>query len=291
MVRRHELTDEEWALLAPLMPAHPHKGKRWADHRKVINAILFRTRTGIPWRDLPERYGPWETAAGRHRRWSLDGTWDRIAERLRIDAATGEALEVGIDSTTVRAHHHAAGATKKGKRPGTNRTDEALGRSRGGLTTKIHLIADNRRRPLAIATSPGQRGDTRMFEPLMAALRLPRSAGRSRTRPDRLLADKAYSSSAIRAHLRRRGIRATIAQPHDQSANRKRKGAKGGRPPAFDRDTYRNRNTVERSINLPKQNRAVATRYDKRAAIYDGTVQLASIRIWLRDLTRSKNTT
>src|SRR5699024_1049106 len=69
---RHELSDAEWALLAPLLPTDAPKGKKWADHRKIINAILFRSRTGIPWRDLPERYGPWETAAGRHRRWSLD---------------------------------------------------------------------------------------------------------------------------------------------------------------------------------------------------------------------------
>lgn len=123
MVKRHELTDAEWVLLAPLMPTDPHKGGRWADHRRVINAILFRTRTGIPWRDLPERFGPWETAAGRHRRWCLDGTWQRIADRLRIDAATGEELIAGVDSTSVRAHHHAAGAAKKGTQPGRNRTD------------------------------------------------------------------------------------------------------------------------------------------------------------------------
>ncbi|ASU86035.1 transposase [Nocardiopsis gilva YIM 90087] len=272
------------------MPDNPPKGGQWADHRRVINAVLFRTRTGIPWRDLPERYGPWETAAGRHRRWCLDGTWQRIADRLRIDAATGEDLVVGIDSTSVRAHSHAAGAAKKGSGTGRSGRLGSTGTFPGGLTTKIHLIADQRRRPLVTATSPGQRGDAPMFEPLMVALHLPRSVGRPRTRPDRLLADKAYSSAAIRSHLSRRGIKATIAQPADQRANRRRRGSAGGRPPAFDRGAYRGRNTVERAINLLKQNRAVATRYDKRAAIYDGTVQLASIRIWLRDLTRSKNT-
>src|SRR5699024_6582347 len=99
-----------------------------------------------------------------------------------------------------------------------------------------------------------------------------------------LLADKAYSSRAARAHLRRRRIKASIAQPRDQREHRRRKGSAGGRPPAFDRVAYRGRNTVERAINLLKQNRAVATRYDKRAAIFDGTVQVASIRIWLRSL-------
>lgn len=128
-----------------------------------------------------------------------------------------------------------------------------------------------------------------MFEPLMAQLRLPRTRGRPRTRPDRVLGDKAYSSAANRLHLRRRNITATIDQPRDQKQKRKDKGSAGGRPPAFDRVAYRDRNTVERAINLLKQNRAVATRYDKRAVIFDGTVQVASIRIWLRDLTSSKN--
>ncbi|WP_407941970.1 hypothetical protein [Nocardiopsis codii] len=71
---------------------------------------------------MPERYGPWETAAGRHRRWCIDGTWQRIADRLRIDASSGEELIASVDSTTVRAHSHAAGAAKKGTRSGTNRT-------------------------------------------------------------------------------------------------------------------------------------------------------------------------
>lgn len=129
-----------------------------------------------------------------------------------------------------------------------------------------------------------------MFEPLMNGLRLPRSRGRPRTRPGRVLADKAHSSTANRVLLRRRKSKATIAQPRDQRERRKRKGMAGGRPRVFDRQAYRERNTVERWINLLKQNRVVATRYDKRAAIFDGTVQVASIRIWLSDLTRSKNT-
>lgn len=113
MIRRHELTDAEWALLEPLMPSHPVQGHRWNDHRTVINGILWRIRTGTPWRDLPERYGNWKSVYDRHRRWSRDGTWQRIAEELRVDASTGESVEattVGIDSSSIRAHQHAAGA-------------------------------------------------------------------------------------------------------------------------------------------------------------------------------------
>jgi transposase len=115
VIRRHELTDAEWALLEPLLPGHPRQGHRWADHRRVINGILWRARTGTPWRDLPERYGNWKTVYGRHRRWSADGTWARIADALRIDADTGEARNwtVSVDSTSVRAHQHAAGARRR----------------------------------------------------------------------------------------------------------------------------------------------------------------------------------
>jgi transposase len=82
-LKRHGLTDEQWARLEPLLPSHPQPGRRWADHRLVIDGVLHRTRAGGPWRDLPERFGPWQTACNRHRRWSGDGTWERIpAERL-----------------------------------------------------------------------------------------------------------------------------------------------------------------------------------------------------------------
>jgi transposase len=136
-------------------------------------------------------------------------------------------------------------------------------------------------------TSAGQRHDSLAFVPLMDRLKITRRGpGRPRTRPGRVLADKAYSSRAIRAHLRRRRIKATIPEPADQVRNRLRRGSKGGRPPAFDPDAYKQRNTVERAFNRLRQHRAVATRYDKRDFVYRGTVDVAAIRIWLRDLTQ-----
>lgn len=110
-----------------------------------------------------------------------------------------------------------------------------------------------------------------------------RGPGRPRTRPGRLLADKAYSSKAIRFHLRRRRIRATIPEPADQIRGRRRRGSSGGRPPAFDAEAYKQRNTVERAFCRLRQHRAVATRYDKRDFVYRGTVDVAAIRIWLHD--------
>ena len=111
---RHDLTDEEWARLAPLMPAHPRQGHRWNDHRTVIDGILFRTRAGCPWRDLPPGFGNWKSVYGRHRRWSLDGTWEQILDALRAgcDEAEGRDWTLSADSTVVRAHQHAAGARR-----------------------------------------------------------------------------------------------------------------------------------------------------------------------------------
>ncbi|GHE80300.1 transposase [Streptomyces griseoaurantiacus] len=113
---RGDLTNREWSLLEPHLPPLGGQDGRWNDHRTVINGILFRIRTGVPWRDLPERYGSWKTVYERHRRWSADGTWDRIPH----------AVQAGVDSTSCRAHQQAAGARKakprvpkKGRRPGT----------------------------------------------------------------------------------------------------------------------------------------------------------------------------
>ncbi len=127
MVRRHELTDEAWERIAPLLPAHPRRGQRWRDHRTVVNGILWRLATGAPWRDLPERYGPWQTVYDRFVRWRRDGTWDRLlADAQTKSDAVGEVVwEVSIDSTSIRAHQHAAGARK---RPA--KADEKRGRHR-----------------------------------------------------------------------------------------------------------------------------------------------------------------
>jgi transposase len=194
----------------------------------------------------------------------------------------------GAESNHKKSAAAAAGAAPaQGPSVGPQRPKgdrETLGRSRGGLTSKVHLAADSHCRVLARVTSAGHRHDSLGFEPVMARIRIPRPGrGRPRTRPDRVLADKAYSSRAIRSHLRRRKIKATIPEPADQVNNRARKGSRGGRPPGFDKQLYKQRNVVERAINKLRQHRAVATRYDKRDFVWRGTIDVAAIRIWLRD--------
>ncbi|MFJ6691561.1 IS5 family transposase [Streptomyces sp. NPDC091294] len=290
---RGDLTNAEWVQLEPHLPASGLRGGRWNDHRRVINGILFRVRTGIPWRDLPERFGSWKTVYERHRRWSADGTWDRILHAVQADADLAGRIDwsmVSVDSTSCRAHQHAAGARKNKPRVAKKRTtprhrrpDEGLGRSRGGLTCKIHLAGEGGCRPMSFLVTPGQWGDAPQMIAVLERIRVSRpQGGRPRTRPDHMGGDKAYSSRRNRSYLRRRQIKHTIPEPKDQRANRRRRGSKGGRPTRFDSETYKRRNEVERTINQLKNSRAVATRYDKRAYVYHGTVTTAAIRLWVR---------
>lgn len=148
--------------------------------------------------------------------------------------------------------------------------DHAIGRSRGGLTTKIHALTDQACAPLTILLTPGQSGDNPQLLPLLKEHKI--SDG---TR-FRLLADKAYSHPSTRAALRSRGIPHTIPERSDQITRRKAKGSAGGRPPSFDPAIYKDRNTVERGFNRLKHWRGIATRFDKYATTFLGGVTLTA---------------
>ncbi|MFP3969712.1 IS5 family transposase, partial [Actinomadura fulvescens] len=158
---------------------------------------------GAPWRDVPECYGSWRAVYGLFRRWQRAGVWAQILARLQMlaDQAGMIGWQVNVDSTIMRAHQHAAGARVRAdlqrEPPGgvhTEPADHALGRSRGGLSTKLHLACEQGQKPMSMVVTAGQRGDAPQFEAVMAGIRVARAGGgRPRTRPDRVRADKAYS--------------------------------------------------------------------------------------------------
>ena len=149
--------------------------------------------------------------------------------------------------------------------------DEALGRSKGGFSTKIHLRAEGNGKPVTFLITAGQRHEQSVFEALMETGTV-RRAGRGlpRIRPERVVGDKAYSSRMVRRYLRRHGIRAVIPTKRDER-----------RSPTFDRVAYRERSTVERLINRLKQFRRIATRYEKRAVNYLAMLTIAAVLLWL----------
>ena len=175
---RGDLTNRQWRVLKALLPKGKKPGgpAKWTK-RQLINGIRWRTRTGAPWRDVPARYGTWQRVSGLFRSWQRDGTWARILSALQglAEAKGLITWDVSVDSTINRAHQHAAGARRdpsaQKEPPGDEPADHALGRSGGGLTTKIHLGCEQGRRPLSLVLTAGQRGDSPQFSTVLDRIR------------------------------------------------------------------------------------------------------------------------
>jgi transposase len=248
-IMRYELSDREWVAVKPMLPNKP-RGVPRVNDRRVLNGIFWVLRSGAPWRDLPEECGPYTTCYNRFVRWRRAGVWRRIMNAL---AGAQDAAVQMIDTSIVRVHQHGACVTRNKR--------QSMGRSRGGLTSKIHAVVDTNGLPVRLALTAGETHDNRLADKLLSRLK----SG------SMLLADRGYDADWIRALISKRGAWANI--PPRRNRNE---------PICFSPYLYRARNLVERFFNKIKQCRRIATRYDKLAANYLAFVQLASIRLWLR---------
>nr|WP_225776508.1 IS5 family transposase [Pseudomonas sp. Marseille-Q5115] len=276
MAKRYELPDAAWDLVADIFTKNQRTGRPRTDDRLMLNGILWVLCSGAAWRDMPERFGPWSTIYQRFRGWRDCGAFDQMLKRLHIRLNEQGLIDLEtwmIDSTAVRATRASSGAGKRGfEEP----QDHALGRSRGGLTTKIHMLCDANGVPLRFLLSGGQASDIAYAQPLLDQACIPSLRGRPRKRCRWLLADKGYDAEALRQYCDRYRM-----QPVIPLRSMKRK-TKPGLPRLFDRPKYRQRNIIERMFGWLKENRRIVTRFDKLATSFAAMVSLACAMRCLR---------
>jgi transposase len=245
------LRDDQWERIKHLLPGKPGDvGVTAHDNRRFVEAVLYRYRTGVPWRDLPADFGDWKNTHKRFSRWAKNGRWQDVFEHLALDADNEYAM---LDSTIVRAHQHSAGAPQKDD-------DQAIGRSKGGLSTKIHALVDALGNPLCFLLTQGQIHDLTGADAL-----LPQMAS------DVLIADKAYDADErVRQPLATAG-KSTVIPPKKNRTT----------PCLFDQALYKARHLIENFFCKLKQFRAIATRYDKTARNFLAAIYLVAATIWL----------
>src|SRR4051812_38888452 len=271
-MRRYALRDDQWDRIKDRLPGREgHVGVTAKDNRLFVEAVLYRYRAGIPWRDLPERFGDPETIHTRFSRWAKSGVWERVFNHLSDDADNEYAM---IDSTIVRAHQHSAGARKKGGE------DQAIGRSKGGLSTKIHTTVDALGNPTGFHLTPGQAHDLEGADALLPEVTA-----------DVLIADKAFDADErVIEPLQKAGKTAVIPSRSNRKIPRRQRPDKPRLTPKrttrktprrYDKELYKARHLVENFFCKLKQYRALATRYDKTDRNFLAAINLVAAIIWL----------
>ena len=245
---RFMLNDQHWAKLAPIFMQQDIYHK--PNLRLTVEAMLYRMRVGCPWRDLPAEFGRWNSLYKRYSDWSAKGIFQIIFRTLSVDSDTEWVF---IDGSYVKAHQHSAGAA--------SHDQEAIGLSRGGKTSKIHLAVDGYGLPIAFEITGGEVHDAKAAPDLIAQV----SIGAM------LIADTGYDSQAIRDSVESNGKTTNIPR---------RKNSKIGNS-GLDKCMYSLRHLVENMFARLKHFRAIATRYDKLKRNFVSLVALACAFIWL----------
>ena len=240
----------------------------------MVDGILWIKRTGSPWRDLPEEFGKWGTVWDLFDKWNSDGTLDEILFRLRTNFADFDSELWCVDGTTVRAARCATGGGKKGIP--RNLKDHALGRSRGGFSTKIHLLCDSAGNPIHFHLTPGQAHEASAFDRLMQDVddHVWDEDGEPLAWPIALAGDKGYRANWIDEYLLELDIKPVIPSKVDEDRT--------ARPVEFDREAYRARNIIERLIGWLKENRRIFSRFEKTAKNFGGFLKMAFIHRYLQ---------
>jgi len=268
---RHDVTDREWNAIRKYLPKQRtcKRGRPWANHRDVVNGILWVLSVGGSWRDIPASFGKWQTIYGRFRRWVREGLWDKIWSNLlrKIDSNGKLARSLwSVDGSVIRAHRSAAGGSRKNER---NAAENGLGRSRGGYSTKIHVVCERKGIPLGITVTGGEKSEAPEFPNVLASI--PIKLHRKSKRPKAIAGDKAYSSKAIRTWIQKRGIKDVIPRRSNEKQVR-----------YFAKWLYKQRNVVERLIGRIKEFRRLAMRYDKTKESFLAMIKIAFVRITLK---------
>lgn len=243
------LSDELWSKLEKILLQHAIYNK--PDLRMTVEGMFYRMRAGCPWRDLPCAFGCWNTVYKRFNAWSASGKWLNIFKALLIDP---DFEWVFMDGTYVKVHQHGTGAVSK--------HTEAIGKSRAGNTSKIHLAVDAHGLPVEFSITGGEVNDCTAAPELIA--KLPPST-------EVIVADKGYDSEALRLLIEAQKARPVIP--------RKRTSIKGNAD--MDWALYRCRHLIENAFARLKHYRAVAFRYDKLQRNYESTVAMACAFLWL----------
>ena len=256
-----EITQEQYQLIADTFPKP--RGNVKVSNRKALNGILYILEHGCKWRALPQRYGNWHTVYMRFSRWAKNGVLTQVFQRLQQEQLIDPTV-LGLDSTTVKVHPDGCGALKK-------RGPQAIGRSRGGLTTKIHMVAADARTAIIYALSPGQDHDGPHGRQLLNAMGAPRRKAGGEQLQLFLVADRAYEGNETRQLALALGYTPVIPP----KSNRRD-------PWDFNRDIYKQRNEVERLFRRLKGYRRVFVRYDKLDVIFLAFITLALIHDTLK---------